>query len=122
MKVAWETRKIFGSAGNTNDAGAEKEGQEEGERSQLAAAVARAKDLKISCTAVRVPTFRAHAETIILETEKEITVEEARAVLENSPGVVVVDDVAKNKYPMPLSVSGRSDEGGDTEDMRIYKN
>lgn len=78
MKVAWETKKIFGVA---DDA------------------------MKVSCTAVRVPILRAHSEAITIETEKEITVEQARELLSKAVGVRLVDDVANCKYPMPLNAT-----------------
>lgn len=59
----------------------------------------------LSATAVRVPVFRSHAEAIHIETEKPVTVEEARAVLAAAPGIIIQDDPAKNLYPMPLYTS-----------------
>nr|AKG25425.1 aspartate-semialdehyde dehydrogenase [Hematodinium sp. SG-2015] len=79
MKVVWETQKIFQS------------------------------DVLVSCTAVRIPTMRAHAEAITIETEKEISVDAARAILEKAPGIVVIDDVEKLQYPTSLSASGKYD-------------
>lgn len=76
MKVAWETRKIFGEPA-----------------------------LSISCTAVRIPTFRAHAESVVIETQKPITPQAARTVLAAAPGLKLVDDPAHQVYPMPLTVS-----------------
>jgi aspartate-semialdehyde dehydrogenase len=80
MKVTWETRKIMGLP-----------------------------DLLISCTAVRVPTLRAHAEAVTIETERPVTPEAARRILSTAPGVKVMDDVANAIYPMPLTASGRYD-------------
>ena len=98
MKVTWETKKIFGL---TDD------------------------DIKISCTAVRIPTLRAHSEAITIETNLPITAAEARSVtsddllpqvtrwhrslLQNAPGVRLVDDPLKNLYPMPLTASSQHD-------------
>lgn len=56
-------------------------------------------------TSVRIPTFRAHAETIVIETEKPCPPAEARDVLSKAPGVVVKDDPANKLYPMPLTAS-----------------
>ncbi len=78
MKVAWETRKIFGD-----------------------------ESIACSCTAVRIPTLRAHSESIVIETRKPVTAEEARAVLSVAPGVDLVDDVSKNRYPMPINAAGK---------------
>ena len=62
-------------------------------------------DLPVSCTAVRIPTLRAHAETIVIETEKPMNPDEVRSFLATAPGVQVVDDPAKKEYPMPLGAS-----------------
>jgi len=61
----------------------------------------------ISCTAVRIPVLRVHCETIVLETEKVITPEEAREVLRHAPGVEVRDDPATFTYPMPITATGK---------------
>lgn len=78
MKVAWETRKIFGT-----------------------------EDVMVSCTAVRIPTLRAHSEAIVIETERVASVVAAREVLQGAPGIDLVDDVANNRYPMPVNASGK---------------
>ncbi len=78
MKVVWETRKIFGEP-----------------------------ELKISVTAVRVPTLRTHAEAVTAEFARPATPKEARAVLEAAPGVRVVDAPERHAYPMPLTATGR---------------
>jgi aspartate-semialdehyde dehydrogenase len=62
---------------------------------------------RASVTCVRVPVFRAHSVAVSAEFERPITVESARAVLLQAPGLDVVDDPANKKYPMPLDVSGR---------------
>jgi len=80
MKVVWETRKIFDEP-----------------------------EMKISCTAVRIPTLRAHSEAATVLFERPVTPEAARAVLEEAPGVEVVDEPAENRYPMPLSATGKWD-------------
>ena len=63
--------------------------------------------LMVNCTCVRVPVIRSHSESITIETEKEITVEKARELLMNSPGVKLVDDLANGKYPMPKDTSNQ---------------
>ncbi|MBI2340872.1 MAG: aspartate-semialdehyde dehydrogenase [Deltaproteobacteria bacterium] len=63
----------------------------------------------VSPTAVRVPVFRAHAEAIHLELEWPVTVEEAKEALQKMPGVKIVDEPAKNRFPMPLSASGHDE-------------
>merc|ERR1719359_326321 len=52
---------------------------------------------------------RAHSEAIVIETEKPITPEGARAVLEAAGGIQVVDDPSTNTYPMPLNTTGKFD-------------
>merc|ERR1711988_872783 len=66
-------------------------------------------DLPVSCTCVRIPTLRAHAEAITIETEKPIDIEKAYACLNASPGVTVVDKPDEASYPMPLTASGAYD-------------
>ncbi len=80
MKVVWETHKIFGD-----------------------------NSLDISCTCVRIPTLRAHSESIILETEKKVDIDDIQNLLAQSDGVELVDDPENNKYPMPLYASGKND-------------
>ncbi len=63
-------------------------------------------DIRVSATCVRVPVMRAHSESIWVETERPITVEEARAAFEAAPGVVVVDEPQQKRYPMPLFLAG----------------
>ena len=75
-------------------------------------------NLAVSCTAVRIPTLRAHAEAITIETEKPVDIKTAVAALNASPGVVVTDDITKNLYPMPLTASKKYD----VEVGRLRKN
>lgn len=63
----------------------------------------------ITATAVRVPVARSHAESIYIETEKELSVEEIRKAIEKFPGAELVDDVKNMKYPMPLDTSDKTD-------------
>lgn len=63
----------------------------------------------ITATAVRVPVARSHAESIYIETEKELSVEEVRKAIENFSGAELVDDIANMKYPMPLDTSDKTD-------------
>mmetsp|Transcript_8342 Transcript_8342/g.9112 ORF Transcript_8342/g.9112 Transcript_8342/m.9112 type:complete len:170 (+) Transcript_8342:1-510(+) len=76
MKVVWETKKIL------NDP-----------------------NVRVSCTAVRIPTLRAHAEAITLELEEKVNADDVRELLKNAPGVKVVDDPSNKKYPMPLTAT-----------------
>jgi len=80
MKVTWESRKIMSLP-----------------------------ELAVSCTAVRIPTMRAHAENAVIETEKPIDPAQAREILASAPGVKVVDDPANLAYPMPLNATGHYD-------------
>jgi aspartate-semialdehyde dehydrogenase len=63
-------------------------------------------DLKITATTVRVPVFNAHSEAVNFEFERPITPEQARQLLAEAPGIVVMDDPAKAEYPTPLLASG----------------
>ena len=66
-------------------------------------------DILVSATAVRVPVMRAHSEAIWVETEEEITPEQARAAFEKADGVIVIDNPAEKQYPMPLYLAGRDE-------------
>ena len=57
---------------------------------------------RASVTCVRVPVYRAHSIAVSAEFEKPATVEAAREVLKKAPGLDLVDDPAKNEYPLPL--------------------
>ena len=76
MKMLWETRKIFHDD-----------------------------RIAVSATCARVPVYRSHSEAVSIETERPLSPQKARELLENAPGVVVVDDPENNKYPMPLFAS-----------------
>jgi len=64
-------------------------------------------DVEVSATCVRVPALRAHSESVWVETERPVSVEEARAAFEAAPGVEMIDNPAEKKYPMPLFLSGK---------------
>ncbi len=80
MKMVWETRKILHDP-----------------------------NIAVCATCVRVPILRSHSESINIELEKELTPEEAKYILAKSPGVVIIDEPAEKKYPMPFYASD-SDE------------
>jgi aspartate-semialdehyde dehydrogenase len=80
MKVVWETRKIFGDD-----------------------------TIPVSCTCVRIPTMRAHSESIVVETKKPVKADEVRQLLRQIAGVEVKDDIKANVYPMPLNASKKFD-------------
>lgn len=65
--------------------------------------------IAIGVTCVRVPVLRAHCEAITFECENPIDEHEVRAILSKAPGVKVVDDRAKNYFPMPIDASGQDD-------------
>lgn len=65
-----------------------------------------APEISVSATCVRVPVVRAHSEVVWVETERPISVEEAREAFAKAEGLVVVDEPAEKKYPMPLFAAG----------------
>jgi aspartate-semialdehyde dehydrogenase len=89
MKVVWETHKIFGDD-----------------------------SIPISCTCVRIPTIRAHSESIVVETEKPINPAEVRELMARADGIEIKDNIADNVYPMPMTAS----EKFDVEVGRIRQN
>lgn len=94
MKVCWESRKIMNEP-----------------------------DLKLSVTAVRIPTLRAHSEAITIETEQPINADDVRELLKSAPGVKVVDDPAAKLYPMPLTATGQWDvEVGRIRENDVFDN
>ena len=80
MKVVWETRKIFGD-----------------------------QNIPLSCTCVRIPTMRAHSESIVVETRDPVDPMVVREIFRQIRGIVVRDDVANFVYPMPLTASEQFD-------------
>lgn len=80
MKMVQETRKIFGVP-----------------------------DLRITATCVRVPVLRAHSEAVNLEFDSPFSVEQAREILRQAPGVKLVEDWRSNYFPMPVEASGQDD-------------
>ena len=80
MKMVWETQKIFGDPG-----------------------------ILVNPTCVRVPVFFGHSEAVHIETVDKITAEEARALLENAPGVTVVDERVDGGYPTAVTESAGKD-------------
>jgi aspartate-semialdehyde dehydrogenase len=65
--------------------------------------------IAIGVTCVRVPVLRAHTESITFECERPIGEDEVRAILSQAPGVRIVDDRARNHFPMPVDASGQDD-------------
>lgn len=66
-------------------------------------------DVKCSAMCVRVSSLRAHSESVWIETERPLTVEEAQAALAAAPGVTLLDDPSNLVYPMPLETAGTDD-------------
>jgi aspartate-semialdehyde dehydrogenase len=80
MKMVYETRKIFDD-----------------------------ESIQVCPTCVRVPVSNCHSESILVETEKKLTVEQARELFAATPGIVVVDDLPAKSYPMPTTCDGRDE-------------
>lgn len=80
MKMVHETRKILGD-----------------------------ESIQVCATCVRVPVSNCHSESIVVETERKITAEEARKLFAQMPGVIVVDDLANKCYPMPVNCDRRDE-------------
>jgi aspartate-semialdehyde dehydrogenase len=78
MKMVWETQKIM-----EDDS------------------------ILVNPTAVRVPVFYGHSEAVHIETKKKITAAEARALLENAPGVKVVDERMAGGWPTAIEAQGQ---------------
>lgn len=66
-------------------------------------------DVKCSAMCVRVSSLRAHSESVWIETEQPISVEEAQKAIAAAPGVTLQDDPANLVYPMPLETGGKDD-------------
>ena len=64
-------------------------------------------DIEVSATCVRVPVMRAHSESTWVETEKPISVEEAKEAFAKAEGIVLQDNPAAKEYPMPLFVADK---------------
>ena len=66
-------------------------------------------DLRVSCTAVRIPVFVSHSEAVHVETRDPVTPERARKLFGAVPGVVVQDDPATHEYPLATEATGRDE-------------
>jgi len=64
-------------------------------------------EFRASVTCVRVPVYRAHSVAVSAEFSEPISVERAREILAKAPGLELVDEPARNRYPMPLDVAGK---------------
>jgi aspartate-semialdehyde dehydrogenase len=65
--------------------------------------------IQVCPTCVRVPVSNCHSESILVETERKLTVAEARELFSAFPGILVVDDLANKSYPMPMTCDGRDE-------------
>ena len=66
-------------------------------------------NMAITATTIRVPVYRSHSESVNLELESALSVEETKAALAAFPGVIVQDNPAEMEYPMPLYTSSRNE-------------
>jgi aspartate-semialdehyde dehydrogenase len=65
--------------------------------------------IAITATTVRVPVFDSHSESVNAELEKPFDLNEVRELLAGSPGIIVIDDPAKNEYPLARDAAGRDE-------------
>jgi aspartate-semialdehyde dehydrogenase len=65
--------------------------------------------IRVTATTVRIPVIGGHSESVNIEFEKDFDLAEVRAILEKAPGVIVTDDVANLKYPMPLDAHNKDE-------------
>ncbi|MGO8745754.1 MAG: aspartate-semialdehyde dehydrogenase [Thermoguttaceae bacterium] len=65
--------------------------------------------IQVCPTCVRIPVSNCHSESILVETERKITVEKAKELFAAMPGIVVLDDLSKKIYPMPLNCDRRDE-------------
>jgi aspartate-semialdehyde dehydrogenase len=63
--------------------------------------------LALTATTVRVPVFCSHSESVNVETEKQLTAAEVRALLREAPGIIVADEPENNLYPLALDATGK---------------
>ena len=66
-------------------------------------------DVRCSAMCVRVSSLRSHSESVWIETERKITVEEAHAAFQSAPGIILKDDPSQLVYPMPLETAGHDE-------------
>jgi aspartate-semialdehyde dehydrogenase len=80
-------------------------------------------EMPVTATTVRVPVMRSHSESVNIETERKVSVAEIRQALAQAPGVVVIDDPAGDRYPMPLFAADTDEVyvGRIREDFSIEK-
>ena len=65
--------------------------------------------IRVTATTIRIPVMGGHSESVNVEFEEEFDLAEVRSLLEHAEGVVVVDDIAQQKYPMPMDAHGKDE-------------
>ena len=65
--------------------------------------------IRVTATAVRVPVTGGHSEAVNVEFSKEFELEDARRLLRQAPGILLVDEPLKDEYPMPMIANGRDE-------------
>jgi aspartate-semialdehyde dehydrogenase len=65
--------------------------------------------IQVCPTCVRIPVTNCHSESIVVETDRKVTVEKARELFAATPGLIVIDDLSNKRYPMPKDCSGRDE-------------
>ncbi|MHB8828167.1 MAG: aspartate-semialdehyde dehydrogenase [Syntrophales bacterium] len=65
--------------------------------------------IRVTATAVRVPVFYSHSESVNIETEKKLTAGQVRELLSRAPGVIVTDNPAFNEYPLAIDAAGKDE-------------
>jgi aspartate-semialdehyde dehydrogenase len=66
-------------------------------------------NIRVTATTVRIPVMGGHSESVNVEFEKEFEIDDIRNILQNEPGVVLVDDVKNLKYPMPMDAHDKDE-------------
>lgn len=81
------------------------------------------KNIEVTATAVRVPVFSGHSESLNIETKDKITAEEAKKILSDAPGIKVLDDHKESEYPIAINAAGKDEVfvGRIREDNSIEK-
>ena len=64
-------------------------------------------DIAVSATCVRVPALRSHSQSLWIETEEPLSVEQVREAIANGEGLILMDNPEKKEYPMPLFLAGK---------------
>ena len=65
--------------------------------------------LPLTATCVRVPVLRAHSEAINIELGERFDLDQVHSILQSAPGIQLIEDIEKNRFPMPIDVTGRNE-------------